>query len=207
MLGRLMTILASVSCLGCGVEGDVICTTCLSEVAIASWPKEAYPYLAGVSVGAAYDGVVKELVLQLKFHRLRHGAAVAADLLLRGSEPASWCRAGLVTQVTSVPVAASRYRERGYNQSELVAKLVAVRLGLPYYPMLGRATSVHQMGLDRQMRLAQIGGAFYPLRLVRGARVLVVDDVLTTGATLSECASTLLSAGAEQVWGAVVARH
>lgn len=97
--------------------------------------------------------------------------------------------------------------ERGYNQSELVARLVARRLGVPYCPMLGRVTSEHQMGLGRHERLEQIQGAFFALRPVPGARVLVVDDVITTGATLSECATTLSAAGAQLVWGAVVARH
>jgi ComF family protein len=155
-----------------------------------------------VSVGAYYEGSVKEMILQLKFYRLRSAERAAAELVLRTIP------AGLdVDSVTSVPVSPGRYRERGYNQSELVARLVAKRLGLPYRPMLGRATSVHQMGVGRRARLEQISGAFFAYRHLRGDRVLVVDDVVTTGATLSECAATLFAAGADFVWGAVVARH
>jgi competence protein ComFC len=219
ILGRLMEVIAPASCVGCGVIGDVVCTTCFSEISLdvrevcvgcgrnsregrTCDACSARTKLTGVSVGAFYEGSVKEAILQLKFHRLRSAGRVAAELLARRLP-----RDLPVDVVTSVPVAPERYRERGYNQSELVARLVAPRLGLPYRTMLGRVTSVHQMGLDRQRRLNQIAGVFFALRDVRGARVLVVDDVVTTGATLSECASTLSAAGAQLVWGAAVARH
>ncbi len=153
-------------------------------------------------MGAFYGGYVKEMVLKLKFHRLRSVAEVAAGLILR-QLPVDLG----VDMVTSVPVSPRRYRERGYNQSELVAKLVARQLGLPYRQTLGRETSVHQLGLGRRERFEQIAGVFFPLRRLEGRRVLVVDDVITTGATLSECASTLVGAGADRVWGAVIARH
>jgi ComF family protein len=109
--------------------------------------------------------------------------------------------------VTAVPVSAARYRERGYNQAELVAKVVAGRLGLPYSAVMGRHASVHQLGLDRRTRLEQVKGSFYALKKLDGRRMLVVDDVVTTGATMSECAAVLCEAGAGEVWGAAVARH
>jgi competence protein ComFC len=158
--------------------------------------------LEGLSVGADYEGAVKELVLQLKFHRLKAATEAAAGLVLRCAD--EWPDVNLVT---SVPVAAGRYRERGYNQSELLAREVARRLGLPYSTMLGRLTTAHQMGQDRRTRLEQVAGAFYGVRRLEGQRVLIVDDVVTTGATLSECAATLRAAGAGPVWAAAVARH
>jgi ComF family protein len=158
--------------------------------------------LAGVSVGAHYGGPVKELILQLKFHRLRAAVVMGADLV--EATRRQWPE---ITVVTSVPVAAARYRERGYNQSELLARMVAKRCGLPYSPLLGRLTSTHQIGLDRRSRLEQVSGAFYASKRLQGQHVLVVDDVVTTGATLSECAAVLTAAGAGSVWGAAVARH
>jgi competence protein ComFC len=158
--------------------------------------------LRGVSVGVHYGGAVKELILQLKFHRLRAATEAAADLLMRST--GSWPP---IDVITSVPVAAARYRERGYNQSELIARLVARRLGLPYSSLLMRATSTHQIGLDRRSRLEQVAGAFFATKRLSGQYVLVVDDVVTTGATLSECAAVLQASGASGVWGAAVARH
>jgi competence protein ComFC len=207
ILERLMEVIAPVNCLACGRQGAVLCTTCVREAGMSvRQPSlgELPPgtRLAGVSVGAGYEGVVKELVLQLKFHRLRAATEAAAALVLRTAS--DW---PCIDVVTSVPVAAERYRERGYNQSELLAREVARRSGLPYRPLLGRTTSVHQMGLNRHDRLERVAGAFFALRPATGQRVLLVDDVVTTGATLSECAAVLDAAGASSVWGAAVARH
>jgi len=159
--------------------------------------------LAGVSVGTHYGGACKELILKLKFYRLQSAAEVGARLVAE-SLPAGWSG----DLVTSVPVAAARYRERGYNQSGLVARGVAAHLGLPYRALLGRrASAEHQMGRDRAKRLAGVQGAFYALGEVSASRVLVVDDVVTTGATLSECARVLQEAGARAIWAAAIARH
>lgn len=138
------------SCYACG-RTSVGCSTC--ELCLRDSD------LTGVSVAADYDGVVKELILRLKFHRLRAATETAAELLMRTAP--EWPGVQLVT---SVPVAAARHRQRGYNQSELLAKAVARRAGLPYHPLLGRLTTTHQIGLDRRNRLEQTSGAFYALQ-------------------------------------------
>jgi ComF family protein len=162
----------------------------------------SYTALDGVSIAARYEGGVKDLILQLKFHRARAAARTAAVLVLAAlpDDPAA-------EVVTAVPVSPARHRERGYNQSELIAKHVAAHLDLPFRRLLGRSGSAHQLGMNRQARLRQVSGAFFVVRPVTGQRVLVVDDVITTGATLAECASVLQTAGADEVRGAVVARH
>lgn len=219
MISRLMELLAPANCLECGREGAVICTTCRADLRPRQAPRcfgcsrlsangetcedcRRDSRLAGVSVATDYEGSVKELVLQLKFHRLRAATETATDLLMGCA--GQWPEVDLVT---SVPVAASRYRERGYNQSELLARAVARRIGLPYRTTLGRLTATHQIGQDRLARRRQVAGAFYGLRQLRDARVLIVDDVVTTGATLSECAAVLDGAGAGLVWAAGLARH
>lgn len=192
LLRRVIEILTPMDCFGCGKEGFVLCSVCLES---ASQPHQ----LTGVAVGSQYEGAVQELILALKFQRLRAAVEVAATLAVRAVP------AGTFDVVTSVPISAARYRERGYNQSELIARQVARELGLPYRSTLGRDTSLHQLGLTRAERLAQIRGAFYPTRQLTGERVLIVDDVVTTGATLNECRRQLLSAGAGGVWGLAVA--
>ncbi len=204
LIRRVVELFTPSSCLGCGRDGELLCPECLDKASLGrAWDVGAdMAPLSGCAVGASYEGPVKELILQLKFHRLR-SAAAAASALVSEALPE-----GLpVEVVTSVPISPARYRERGYNQSGIVARMVARRLQLPYRPLMGRETSAHQMGLDRAARLTQIKGAFYPLRMLDGQSVLVVDDVITTGATLSESAQTLRGAGAGKVWGAVVARH
>ena len=219
MISRLMELLAPAECVGCGMSGDVLCHDCAARVG----PPKAgvcfrcnrlsaggrtceqcrrYTVLRGVAVGSYYDGAVKELVLALKFRRQRAAAEVAAGLILAAFDGRT-----AVEVVTDVPVAAARYRERGYNQSELVARQVARGLKLPYTRLLGRRDGAHQLGSGRQTRLEQVAGAFYSVRRADNLRVLVVDDVITTGATLGECARALASVGADSVWGAAVARH
>jgi ComF family protein len=145
---------------------------------------------------------VKALIKKLKFERSRSAADVAARLLLsRAVLPSD------VSIVTAVPIAPSRYRERGYNQAELIAKRVAVQLGLPYRPLLGRENADHQIGRDRQERLEHIQGVFFATSRLAGQRILIVDDVMTTGATLAECATVLSQAGAEAVWVSALARR
>jgi ComF family protein len=145
---------------------------------------------------------VKELILRLKFHRAQGAAVAATKLVLRGLPEGH-----PLDLVTSVPVSPGRLRERGYNQSELVARQLARRVGLPYRALLARTTSGHQLGAARGTRLEQVKGAFHARRALGAERVLIVDDVITTGATLSECAEVLMAAGAGSVWGAAVARH
>ena len=219
ILAQIIELLAPLECAGCTRQGAAMCAECLAT-AVADLPEVCYgcgrasvdwrtceqcspdTELAGVTVGASYDGPVKELVLQLKFHRLRRAAEAAAQIVAARS--AAWPAGAMVT---SVPIAASRYRERGYNQSELVARQVAKRLGLPYLSLLRRTTATHQIGLDRRSRLEQIAGVFYAPRAVEARPVVVIDDVVTTGATLAECAVVLRAAGAMEVWGAAIARH
>lgn len=109
--------------------------------------------------------------------------------------------------ITSVPMHPQGQRKRGYNQSELLAASLARTLHLPHYQLLyKRKMTKKQAGLTRKERLINIKSSF----AVRGKiriphRVLLVDDVTTTGATLQECAKTLKQAGVREVYAAVIA--
>jgi ComF family protein len=200
---KLIELIAPDTCLGCGRQGDLLCANCLAKLpAGRNVPPSGQ--LAGVTVATDYTGPVKELILSLKFKRSRSAAALAA-WLLAGRLSLESARFDCVT---AVPIAPARYRERGYNQAELIARALARQLGVPYRSLLGRTTTEHQMGRTRAERLAGIQGAFYATRRhLAGQRILVVDDVVTTGATLGECAHVLRGAGAKVVYGAAVARH
>jgi ComF family protein len=114
--------------------------------------------------------------------------------------------------VVPVPLHAGRRRERGFNQAELIArnamKLLPERLQLAKTVLIRRRATQSQVGHTREERLENLRGAFRVADSARieGRNVIVVDDVMTTGATLSECARVLKRAGAEQVWAATVAR-
>jgi predicted amidophosphoribosyltransferase len=116
-----------------------------------------------------------------------------------------------------VPLHPTRYAERGYNQAALVATGVADALGLPLvtHALVRVKVGAAQAGLDRLARLSALTGAFTCAapgggggrteRAISGKDVLLVDDVLTTGATLAACAAALRQAGARRVFGCVVA--
>lgn len=216
MLQKLIEFMTPVSCLGCEREGTLACAGCLLTVPVkpgccyncntASYAGKtcsdcrAESALDGVVVACGYDGLVKDLVWQLKYERARMAATPLAGLLAERVDYQPMI-------VTAVPVAPVRYRERGYNQSELIAKQLSRRLGRPYLATMGRTTREHQVGKSRAERLQQIQGVFYPTRELHGEKVLIVDDVITTGATLAECAAVLRAAGASEVWAAAVARN
>ena len=142
-------------------------------------------------------GVVKAL----KFGRAEHlGEALAQPL-------AALCAASRLDVVTPVPLAWTRLLVRGYNQAEAIARPLARALDLPCRRLLRRRPRPRQALLSRAERRRNLRGAFTPRRrLPAGTRVLLVDDVMTTGATLAAAARALRRAGAASVVAAVVAR-
>ncbi len=96
--------------------------------------------------------------------------------------------------------------QRGFNQSALVARTAAKRSGLPHRPLLARVRTTRQQArLGAAERQGNVAGAFRSAPLA-GERVLLVDDVMTSGATVTECALTLFAAGASRVYVATLAR-
>ena len=154
-----------------------------------------------------YEDAVRESLLRFKFHGAQSAAEGYGELLAR-------CAAeelgGQFDTVTWVPVSKKREHERGYDQARLLAKATAKELGLPLTQTLHKQRNTQpQSGTgDAAKRRANITGAYRMKRSadVTGKRVLLIDDIVTTGATLSECARVLGKAGAEQVVCATVAR-
>jgi len=111
--------------------------------------------------------------------------------------------------VVSVPLHPARERERGFNQAALLADLVSAQMSIQNRPVLERIRyTTTQTAFDRAERMENLHGAFRLRKNmdVRGLRVFLIDDVLTTGSTLSECARVLKKAGACSVYAATAAR-
>lgn len=146
-----------------------------------------------------YEGVIRQAIHRLKYQRDVALGEVLAQYLIRCFERQDWN----VDLVIPVPLALDRYAERGYNQASLLAKPFAWRVGLPYAAgALRRVRETRsQVGLNAQERRYNVFGAFSAnAEFVKDKRVLVVDDVATTGSTLDACAWALLEAGAIQVY-------
>lgn len=177
------------------------------------------PFGRAVAYGS-YDSGLRELVHLLKYNGVRPAARVLGRMLaeaIASLEP-SFEQAGLFDQgriaVIPVPLYKTRRRERGFNQAELIAraalKFYAARQRMQLIPdLLLRTRDTHsQIGLTSHQRRANLRGAFAVARAaeIAGREVLLVDDVYTTGTTVTECARVLRRAGASRVWVATVAR-
>ncbi len=205
------------ACVGCGREGPPLCEGCApaldgrleapAGVAIGL-PGDLPAPLLQLDWCAPFSGTVRSALHAIKYageQRLAEplGAAVARR----------WARIGVGADlVTHVPVHAARARTRGYDQAELIARVTARHLGLPYAALVTRErATTAQFDLDRGDRAANVAGAFVAGR-ERGDRavgrwVLLVDDVVTTGATLAACAEALERAGALGTSAITVARE
>jgi ComF family protein len=155
-----------------------------------------------------YGGAVARTIARLKYERRPDLSRPLADLLWRATEPRAQFLASHA--VVPVPLHPSRLAERGYNQSALLARPLARRLGVPFWPLaLARVRDTPgQASLDRAARLTNVRGAFKVRQRehVSGRDILLVDDVCTTGATLDACTAALRESGARSVACAVVAR-
>lgn len=150
----------------------------------------------------AYEGVARKLVLDLKVRHLR----CAARPLAAGLLAAVWERGVDVGAVTWVPGRRRDNLDRGFDHARVLAAGVARRTGLPLLPVLERVTTPRdQAGLSRERRFANLAGAFRA-RPCHGARWLVIDDLITTGATAAACADALKGAGAARVEVAAACR-
>lgn len=149
-----------------------------------------------------YAGPLGRAVRALKYRGATRLAGWLGERLAREVADAGW----RPSVVCAVPLHPSRRRRRGYDQAWLLASSTAAALDVPCRPLLERRRATpSQAWLSRAARLRNVAGAFRS-DSVPGARVLLVDDVLTTGATAAACREALLAAGASQVHVAVVAR-
>lgn len=170
------------------------------------------PFVKAAAYGS-YDGGLRELLHLLKYDQVRPAANVLGRMLAEVIVGFAASVSGPVV-VIPVPLHQRKLRQRGFNQSELIAraalKLSNSAMALTLSPQLleRRRETVSQIGLTSHQRRENIRGAFAVAKPeeVANREILLVDDVLTTGTTASECARVLLRAGASKIWVATVAR-
>ena len=153
-------------------------------------------------------GIIRQVILNFKYGRQAHLCHLVARWLIASLDD-SRIREPAFDAIIPVPLHPAKQRERGFNQAALLADRVAPCLGIPVRPVLQRIRfTTTQTAFDRAERIQNLRHAFRLRRNgdVRNLRVLLIDDVLTTGSTLSECARVLKENGAHSVYAATAAR-
>lgn len=177
----------------------MVCTRCIQATESASVTHRTLFPLSGLSATFSYDGLGKQLVHRLKFERQREAATVISELIITALPHRDF------DVVTTTPTATSRVRQRGFDHGKLLGLNVARQLRLPYRQLLFRRSQRRQLGHSRAERMEQAHANYGTTANLTGQRVLLVDDVISTGATLVTAAGLLREAGATQVWAAVLA--
>jgi len=212
-------------CAVCGRGGSFLCEPCTEALPRALPPRcplcwqllrppaacqdcgGHLPAFAGVRAPFSFEGPVRELVHALKYKHFRALAEPMAVLMARCLEEESIPADTLVP----VPLHPLRRRLRGYDQSALLARELGKLTGLPVVETAlarRRATPPLARGLGAAERRDKVQGAFaVRADALAGRRLLLIDDVTTTGATLDACARALRDAGASSVWGLTFARE
>lgn len=206
------SLLFPAACPGCRRPAESgpawpLCVGCLGNLPRGPLPGKKHPHLAGAISPFLYEGICRDLILDLKYRGrtslvpffARH---MAEEVLQQLGAPAT-------DRVLPVPLHAVRLRERGFNQAQLLAEALSKRLGIPCEgDLLIRCRPTRpQADLTREERARNVRGAF-DLRAgtaLKGLGLLLVDDVLTTGATAGACAALLKAAGARAVWAVTAA--
>ena len=199
--GAILDLLYPPRCGGCEAPGAWICARCRALREPGRAPRIAH--LRDVAALGAFSGPLRAAVHRLKYtHEFVLADELGGELggLLARQLALGW----RADHVVPIPLAPGRARERGHDQAARLARGCARGSGVPLRHALRRARETRsQVGLGRDERRANVAGAFFA-EAIDGC-VVLVGDVLTTGATLSECARTLKRSGAREVRALVVA--
>lgn len=218
MLDRLLSTIAPHICSSCGAENALLCEYCFCDIVDAGYDQclvclqPAIPHnLCGACrPSVTYDEAwvvgersagLKEVIDRYKFDRAREGARILGRLLA--------ARVPVVppeTIVSYIPNVARHRRQRGYDHMALVARELASHKKLTVVPLLRRHTSMTQRGAARSERLTRQHGAFYVDQAITSP-VLLIDDICTTGATITAGVEAIRAVSDHPIFVAVVARQ
>jgi ComF family protein len=213
----LLDLLLPPACAGCGRTGSLVCRRCIATFEMPSRSEDRFMAPdAGIVIGDtlilgiaafAHGGALRRTLATLKYG----GASRLAPILARAAAPALMRLLEMSGDATLVPVPVhlERQRVRGYNQAALIARELATATRQPMADALVRTRpTTKQHRLDRAARLANLRGAF-EVRTGATVRstVIVIDDIITTTATLEACASVLREAGVAETYGFAIARE
>ena len=217
-------------CINCGKEGSYLCQDCASLIDITE--RQYCPFcnppkivsdgrtcsscrktkkLNGLYSATSYNNqIIKKLVYQFKYSYIKEISNPLSKLIISHFDNLNKTRDILDHVLIPIPLHKKRLKKRGFNQSEEIAKELSKSLGIPVYNnvLIKIKQTRDQTKLKREEREKNVKGAFVceNRKLIHNKKILLVDDIFTTGATMEQGAIALKSAGAKEVWGVVVAR-
>lgn len=216
MLDDVLQYIAPHHCFGCGKTGNILCSDCKYDIVdevfsgciVCAKPSVngicgacKSTYEAAWCVGGR-DGCLEQIINSYKFERLKAAGSLLASLLdetLPVLPPN--------TRVVPVPTVRSHIRIRGYDHAQILAREFAKRRKLKVTSSVSRTNTVAQRELNRKDRFLQASSAFMCDKKLADVPYLLIDDIVTTNATIRYAANALKNAGAKTVWVAVVARQ
>jgi competence protein ComFC len=226
MLNKILNLVFPKLCFGCQKRGKYLCKKCLREKVYINWIQRCHVCGSETRVGLAhkeclertyidgliwiclYEGIIENLLKEIKY-------SFVSDILDEISQVMckffKYYKIDKDFLVISVPIHKNKLKKRGFNQAEMLAKLVAKNSNLEFRDLLVRIRKTKtQVGLSKMEREVNLKNAFVLtpkyIHLVKGRNILIVDDVYTTGSTLNECAKVLKEFGAKEVIGFTFAK-
>lgn len=200
-------------CLGCKKEGQLLCAFCLNDIVLEEnteivWPDITKQYFDSCHLCASYQNkTIEQIIKKYKYSYLEHMAIPLVDIL---EKQARRLKLPKDIIITNLPLHKNKYRQRGFDQTEILAKKLASRLGKNYFKLLKRVRHTKsQASLDKKARAQNMQNAFVTAKRLRplGGSILLIDDVATTGSTLNEAAKTLKQAGYSKIICLVIAKN
>jgi ComF family protein len=218
LLNRVLDVIAPNDCLVCGSEGKLGCDICTVDFC-SPVPSRCYvcrkltdeysvcrkcrttSKVNNLWVVSEYNEKIKSMIYELKF-KCNRSAAPEIALLMAGVLPILPSD----TIIVNIPTATSRVRSRSFDHTKLIAKELSAITSLTYVNQLARFGQTRQVGSGRTDRIAQLKDSFALLGGLKSTRVLLVDDMVTTGATIESAATELRKNGVKKVYGVALAQ-
>lgn len=199
---RVFDALCPPACAACGQVGADICRICRCTIVEELRSNRASSSIATQTVVSGFEGRIRDVISGMKFKHHRGAARYLGGLIARQLINDGVIPGRDVEAVTWVPTTKQRLRERGFDPSEVMARVVGVQLGLPVIRTLDRVDSGEQ---KTRTRIERWNGPGFLGRQTRCDRVVLVDDIITTGATIAAASGALRTSGISHIHIAAVA--
>jgi ComF family protein len=196
-------------CLGCNKKGSLLCNQCYLLIHFNPTPTKNFLFqqdcLDQVLCLATYQPPISNLIRGLKYHNIKKISVVLADLLYYH------LNIKIYHVITWVPTSKKRINERGFNQAQLIAENLAIKLNINSLALIKKTRHTHKQAQSSfQQRMHNLKKSFlindWSPVFIKNKNILILDDVVSTGSTLNECAKILKKAGAKTVTGLAIAK-